>query len=215
MPRLATAALSPQPQAVPLTVSRETLDRLHAYAALLDKWTAAINLVSAADRAHFWTRHIEDSLRLIPLIPPGVARGIDLGSGAGLPGLVLAIATGIPFELVESDRRKAIFLQEAARITAAPVQVHAARIETLALAPAALVTARALAPLNILLGYAAPLLAPGGTALLPKGANAAAEVAQARQDWDMQVEEHASPGQPGVILAVTGVRRLQTGAAHG
>jgi len=214
MPRPATTAPSPQPQAGPLTVSRETLDRLHAYAALLEKWTAAINLVGAADRGQIWSRHVQDSLSLLPLIPPGTARGMDLGSGAGLPGLVLAIATGIPFDLVESDRRKAVFLQEAARITAAPVQVHAARIEALALPPAQLVTARALAPLDALLAYAAPLLAPGGTALFPKGANAAAELEQARRNWDMQVVEHASPGQPGVILAITGLQRIQAGVAH-
>lgn len=227
MPSLAAPAVLPPLHAEPLTVSRETLDRLRAYAALLEKWTVTINLVGATDRGHIWSRHVQDSLRLLPLIPAGTARGIDLGSGAGLPGLVLAIATGIPFDLVESDRRKAIFLQEAARITAAPVQVHAVRIESLspamvpsavmsagALTPAALVTARALAPLDALLGYAAPLLAHGGTALFPKGANAAAELEKARRSWDMQVEEHASPGQPGVILAITNLRRIKAGSAH-
>ena len=154
--------------------------RLEAYAALLANWTRRINLISQADRPHIWTRHIEDSLRLVPLIPPGVDRAIDLGSGAGLPGLVLAIATGIAVELVESDRRKAAFLREAARLTGAPVTIHNSRIETLRLPPFPLVTARALAPLPELLTLATPFLAEGGVMLLPKGAKAAQEVAAAQ-----------------------------------
>ena len=197
-------------------VSRETQDRLHSYAALLEKWTAAINLIGAADRDDIWSRHIGDSLRLLPLITPGTSRGIDLGSGAGLPGLVLAIASGIPFDLIESDRRKAAFLQEAARVTGAPVQIHAARIEAVKLSPASLVTARALAPLSALLALAAPLLAPGGTALFPKGARAAEEVEQARQTWRMDIVQHTSPGQPGAILSITGLHPIRTalGVAH-
>jgi 16S rRNA (guanine527-N7)-methyltransferase len=198
------------------SVSRETLDRLHSYAALLEKWTAVINLIGSADRGDIWSRHVADSLRLLPLIPPGTTRGVDLGSGAGLPGLVLAIASGIPFDLIESDQRKAAFLQEAARITGAPVQVHAARIEVVDLAPAPLVTARALAPLNALLALAAPLLALGGTALFPKGARAAEELQQAREIWRMDVVQHTSPGQPGAILSITGLHPVRTalGAAH-
>lgn len=205
----------PSPSGFP-SVSRETLDRLHTYAALLEKWTATINLIGASDRGEIWSRHVEDSLRLLPLIPPGTSRGIDLGSGAGLPGLVLAIASGIPFDLVESDRRKAAFLQEAARVTGAPVQVHAARIEVVELPPAPLVTARALAPLNALLALAAPLLTPGGTALFPKGARAAEELEHARQTWRMEVVQHTSPGQPGAILSITGLKPVRTalGAAH-
>jgi len=198
------------------SVSRETLDRLHSYAALLEKWTAVINLIGSADRGDIWSRHIADSLRLLPLIPPGTARGIDLGSGAGLPGLVIALASNIPFDLIESDQRKAAFLQEAARVTDAPVQVHAARIEVANLPPAPLVTARALAPLNALLALAAPLIAPGGTALFPKGARAAEELKQARETWRMDVVQHTSPGQPGAILSITGLHPVRTalGAAH-
>jgi 16S rRNA (guanine527-N7)-methyltransferase len=205
----------PSPPGLP-AVSRETLDRLHSYVAMLEKWTVAINLIGRADRGDIWSRHIGDSLRLLPLIPPGTSRGIDLGSGAGLPGLVLAIASGIPFDLVESDRRKATFLQEAARVTGAPVQVHATRIEVVELPPAPLVTARALAPLNALLALAAPLLAPGGTALFPKGARTAEELEQARQTWRMDVVQHTSPGQPGAILSITGLHPVRTavGAAY-
>lgn len=179
--------------------------RLRAYAALLARWTQRINLVSRGDEPHLWERHVLDSLRLLPLIPPGIDRAIDLGSGAGLPGLVLAVASGIRFELVESDRRKAAFLLEAQRVTGAPVEIHCARIEAVTLPPAPLVTARALAPLETLLGLAAPLLAPGGVALFPKGARAAEEIAAARRTWHFDVERAGAADSP--ILAVTGLAR--------
>src|SRR5438309_842097 len=150
------------------SLAEDVAGRLHEYAALLARWTQRISLISRGDEAHIWDRHVQDSLRLVELIPPGTARAIDLGSGAGLPGLVLAVATGIPFDLVEADRRKAAFLLEAQRVTRAPVRVHAARIEQVEINPAPLVTARALAPLPVLLGLAAPLLAPGGVCLFPK-----------------------------------------------
>lgn len=185
--------------------SPDTQDRLHAYAALLATWTRRINLVSAADLPHIWTRHIQDSLRIVPLIPPGTARGIDLGSGAGLPGLVLAIATGLPFDLIESDHRKAAFLREAARLTGARATIHAARIESCALPPAPLVTARALAPLDSLLALAAPLLAPGGIMLFPKGARAAIEIEQARRRWQFDLRQ---TGADSPILAITHPRPL-------
>ena len=185
----------------------ETARRLDAYAALLGKWTRAISLVSTSDRDVLWTRHVEDSLRLRPLIPVGVDRAIDLGSGGGLPGLVLAVATGIPFDLVEADRRKAVFLQEAARVTEAPVTVRCQRIEAGGVPPARLVTARALAPLPRLLGYAHPLLQPGGACLFHKGAELDAELA-ACTDWRMRVERFPAPDRAGsVVLRVTELSR--------
>src|SRR3954452_24024724 len=125
--------------------SNEVEVRLRAYASLLARWTRRISLISRRDEGQIWERHVLDSLRLAPLIPPGTGRAIDLGSGAGLPGLVLAVATGGAFDLVEADRRKAAFLLEAQRVTGAPVRVHAARIEQAGLEPAPLITARALA----------------------------------------------------------------------
>lgn len=187
------------PSAVAHSVSRETLERLQVYVALLHRWTRAINLISSADQDQIWTRHVQDSLRLAPLIPATADRGIDLGSGGGLPGLVLAIATGLPFDLIESDRRKATFLQEAARATGAPARVHCARIEAASVPPAPLVTARALAPLPRLLSLAAPLLQPGGVCLFAKGSQAEQEVAEASGTWRMRVERFPAAGQSGSV----------------
>ena len=172
------------------TLTPETEARLQTYAALLAAWTRRINLIAPADIPNIWTRHVQDSLRLLPHIPPGAATAIDLGSGAGLPGLILAIAANIHVHLVESDRRKAAFLQEAARQTAAPVTIHNTRIQSLAIAPAPLVTARALAPLRELLALAAPHLAPGGTMLFPKGAKAPQEIEAARAAWRFDLAVH-------------------------
>ncbi|MBV8397238.1 MAG: class I SAM-dependent methyltransferase, partial [Acetobacteraceae bacterium] len=114
---------------------RETRDRLEAFAALLARWNHRINLVSPRDLPHLWERHIADSLQLIDLLDPPRTCGIDIGSGAGFPGLILAIATGIPFHLIEADQRKASFLREAARVTAAPARVYAVRAEAAQLPP--------------------------------------------------------------------------------
>jgi 16S rRNA (guanine527-N7)-methyltransferase len=190
---------------MPGAVSRDTLDRLRRYVALLLRWNATINLIGRADAADpdfVWDRHIADCLRLLPLVPGDVTAATDLGSGAGLPGLVLAIAAGVPFALIEADRRKAAFLIEAARVTEAPVTIHCARIEAAPfaptfIAPAPLVTARALAPLPRLLDYAHPLLAPGGICLFPKGPSAAAEIADAkRQGWRFTVDRHDGGAAP-------------------
>ena len=146
-------------------VSRETLERLERYAALLEKWNRAINLVARGSLVDLWRRHMLDSAQLWPLLPVARERPrriLDLGSGAGFPGLVLAIM-GVPegsveVHLVESDEKKATFLREAARIAEAPVTLHVQRIESLAPFPVDAVTARACAPLPRLLDYAAPFL---------------------------------------------------------
>jgi 16S rRNA (guanine527-N7)-methyltransferase len=195
--------------AMPSPLTPETELRLTAYAELLLTWTQRINLISQADQPHIWTRHIADSLRLLPHIPPNTTRAIDLGSGAGLPGLILAIATGIPFDLVESDRRKAAFLGEAARITHAPAKIHGLRIEDATIAPAPLITARALAPLDKLLTLATPLLAPGGTMLFLKGARAPEEIEAARLHWTFECATH---GADHPILAITSPQRVHAHA---
>lgn len=190
--------------------SPEVRARLEAYVDLVRTWTARLNLVSRRDAIAIWDRHIEDSLQLAPLIPAGTDRAIDLGSGAGFPGLVLAIATGIPFTLIESDRRKAAFLLEAARCTDAPVTIVNRRAETCQGLTAPLVTARALAPLPLLLSLAAPFVARGGCLLAAKGANAAAELTAATPDWNMRVERFASRTAPdAVILRITDIAHRQ------
>ena len=190
-----------------LGVSRETLERLEIYARLLAKWTKAINLVSPDSLPDLWRRHILDSAQLLPLLPPAPAdrprRLADLGSGAGFPGLVLAILGAGEIHLVESDRRKSQFLREVSRETAAGAQVHTARIEELSPLCADCVTARALAPLDRLLDYAARHLAPGGSALFLKGRGAAEELTQAAGRWSMAVERFPSRTDPeGSLLRI-------------
>lgn len=182
------------------SVSRETEQKLDAYLALILSWNRTINLVSRGDELHLVERHLLDSLSLMPYLPPAFDRAIDLGSGAGFPAIPLALATGRHFDLVESDGRKAAFLREAARITGAPVTVHACRIERAELPPVPLVTARALAPLVTLLSWAAPLLAKGGCCVFPKGGTVAEELTQAMLEWHMQIEQWPSPLRPGAVI---------------
>ena len=185
--------------------ARERLDRL---ASLLLRWNARINLISRADEATLWTRHILDSAQLVALLPPTAGTLIDLGSGAGFPGLVLAILTSWHVHLVESDQRKAAFLREAARETGTHVAIHAVRAETLRLPPVQVVTARALAPLGELLRLAAPLLAPGGVCLFPKGRDAEAELTAAAAGWHMRIEHVPSRTSPGAtLLRISEIRR--------
>lgn len=132
-------------------VSRETLTRLQAYVHLLTAWNRRINLVSPNTIGDVWRRHILDSAQLAPLLPAGTRVVVDIGSGAGLPGLVLAIL-GVPqVHLIESDQRKAAFLREAQRMTDAPVTIHAQRVEQIPPLIADAVVARAVAPVDKLL----------------------------------------------------------------
>jgi len=189
-------------------VSRETLERLSAYLELLQRWQRAINLVGARTLKDPWRRHILDCAQLVEHVPSGAARVVDLGSGAGLPGLILALLGLSGVHLVESDQRKAQFLREAARATSAPVTVHATRIEQLEGFGADVVTARALAALPRLLDWAEPVLQPGGVCLFLKGANVERELTEARQSWHMQIEALRSRSDPsGVLLKLQGVRR--------
>lgn len=174
--------------------------KLRRLAELVAKWSVKINLVSKHDLPLLWERHIQDSLALVPYIPPATDAAIDLGSGAGFPGLVLAIETGIFFTLIESDSRKAAFLMEAARELAAPVKVLNARIEAAKTTPAKLVTARALAPLEKLLGLAVPHLAVDGICLFPKGRRFQEELKAADARWRYQLERCTNPFNDACIL---------------
>ncbi len=202
-------------------VSRETFARLELYAALLAKWQPAINLVGRDTLADLWRRHMLDSAQLAEHIPPAKADGapltvIDLGSGAGFPGLVLAIMArdagrNWQVHLVESDARKCAFLATVARETKTEVKIHTARIEKLKPYPADIVTARALAPLDKLLYYAEPYLAEGTECLFLKGTAAADELTTARQSWNIMVEHFPSRSGPaGSLLRIRDISRVRS-----
>lgn len=191
------------------TLPHSVAAKLEHFLELLLRWNARINLVADRGADAIRSRHIADSLQLLPLLPPGDGALGDLGSGGGFPGLVLAIATGRETHLVESDRRKAAFLTEAAgRLGLTRLRVHPQRIEAARLPPLAVLTARALAPLAELLPDAARLLAPGGIAIFPKGRNAEAELTAALQHWQLQVERFASRTDPdSTIFRLSDIRR--------
>jgi 16S rRNA (guanine527-N7)-methyltransferase len=193
----------------PVSVSRETEARLARFTALLLRWNARINLVAAPDASVLRQRHVEDSLQLLPLIPEGAGPLADLGSGGGFPGLVLAMALERPWHLVEADRRKAAFLQTVVgELGLAHVTVHAERIEALRLPLVAVLTARALGPLDKMLPWAEALLAPEGVAIFPKGRLAEEEIAAAAPGWTMAIERFKSSTEPNAtILRLSGIRR--------
>jgi 16S rRNA (guanine527-N7)-methyltransferase len=194
--------------ATQIPVSRETLDRLRCYADLLAKWTPKINLVAASSLADIWRRHILDSAQLYRLLPPGTESLIDLGSGAGLPGLILAIL-GMPVvHLVESDTRKAVFLQEAARLTDTRVTIHPLRIEAVPVLAVDIVTARGLARLADLLQWSYRFLEPGAACYFLKGAGLADELTAAQKSWHMKVSQFPSlSAASGVIVKLESIVR--------
>jgi 16S rRNA (guanine527-N7)-methyltransferase len=197
-------------QVLGVDVSRETMTALETYAGLLRKWQKAINLVSAATLDDLWRRHFLDSAQILPLLPTGLGQIVDLGSGAGFPGLVLALLSGRPTQLVESDQRKAAFLGEVARATgcAGRVQVHAARVEALKPWAASAITARALADLGQLLDWAAPFVTADTVCIFPKGAKAEDELTAALRHWKMTVERRRSVTDPtGLILRLSHLER--------
>jgi 16S rRNA (guanine527-N7)-methyltransferase len=174
-------------------VSRETGERLDLLVTELRRWQGIKNLVGPGTLDAVWTRHIADSLQLLDLAPEGCA-WVDLGSGAGFPGLVIGIAAlareGMRVDLVESNGRKCAFLRHVARLTGAPVTVHQARLEDVIgrFAGVDVVTARALAPLSRLLAWAEPLLTTGTTGLFPKGREVDAELTEAAKSWRFAAE---------------------------
>jgi 16S rRNA (guanine527-N7)-methyltransferase len=166
-------------------VSRETMDRLEAYAELLKKWNKTINLVSPATLNELWDRHIWDSWQLLELIPDGVGDLADIGSGAGLPGLIIAIGRPeIAVTLIERDQRKCAFLTQAALSlglrNATVVNSDIKNLES----QYSLVTARALAGLDVLCELAYPILLKDAFCLFPKGENFASEIEAAKKTWD-------------------------------
>jgi len=189
-----------------IATTSDVLDRLSVYADLLAKWQARINLVGPSTLGAVWERHMLDSAQLAAYLPPGPV--LDLGSGAGFPGLVLAILRGGPVHLVESDSRKCAFLREAARVTAAPAVVHNARIENVTPFPIVAITARALAPLPKLLNLAEKFLSPEVHCLFLKGRGSEEELTEACKDWMMTIERVPSLADPsGQILHLREVYR--------
>ncbi len=196
--------------AVRCDVSRETLSRLRRYDALLRRWQKAINLVSADSLTDAWRRHFWDSAQLLPLIPAGTRSLLDVGSGAGFPGLVLAILGVEGVTLVESDGRKCAFLREVARETGTRVTILADRLERLAdrIQPPDIITARAVASLDLLLDRIKLYITPNTVCLFHKGRRVDVEIAQARKRWTMTLEKIPSETDPsGVILKLEGIGR--------
>jgi 16S rRNA (guanine527-N7)-methyltransferase len=200
-------------------VSRETADRLDRYIGLLLDWQAKTNLVAPSTLANLWTRHVSDSLQLLDLAA-GAKVWADLGSGGGFPGLVLACALaetqGAVVHLVERNGKKAAFLREALRVTAAPGIVHLADIGDTVdriTGPVDCVTARALAPLHQLIGFAEPLVLRGAKALFLKGQDVEAELTEATKYWNIQPKLHSSrSGGQGWIVELDRIERRHPSA---
>ncbi len=197
------------------TLSEVTVARLDCLVNELGRWQSAKNLVGPATLAQAWTRHIADSLQLQALAPDAKS-WLDLGSGAGFPGMVLAIMgaeLGFSVTLVESNVRKCAFLRHIARLTEAPATIHARRLEEVIPEVAGkieVVTARALAPLGKLLGWTEPLFQSGATALFPKGREVATELAEAEKNWELDYEILPSSvdGESAILRITKLVHRL-------
>ena len=197
-----------------IRVSRETQERLDRFVELLEEWQAKTNLVAPSTLSNLWTRHVADSLQLLPLAP-SARIWMDLGSGGGFPGVVIACAlsesSGASVHLVERNSKKAAFLREALRVTSAPGIVHLSDIEDTVDRFAGridCVTARALAPLHQLIGFAEPLVTKGAKALFLKGQDVEAELTEATKYWNIRSHLHASrTGGQGWIVELDRIER--------
>jgi 16S rRNA (guanine527-N7)-methyltransferase len=196
-----------------LSVSRETFAALKQLEGLVRRWTPVVNLVSKSTLADLWNRHIVDSAQLFAFCPQDARSWLDIGSGGGFPGLVVAILAreGRPammVSLAESDQRKAAFLRQAVQALNLRVDVRATRVESLPPQSADVLSARALAPLGHLLAFAEKHLARDGVGLFPKGARFAEEMADARKQWSFDVKPHPSISEPqAAILEIRKVSR--------
>jgi 16S rRNA (guanine527-N7)-methyltransferase len=187
-------------------VSRETLECLDRYVDLLVTWQARVNLVAESTNGEVWTRHVADSLSFERRLPP-FQRAVDLGSGAGFPALVIAAARpGATVDLIESNAKKAAFLRTVQRETGLGGTVHAARIEDCgaALASADIVTARALASLDQLLGFVAPYIAPSARCFFAKGRSHEQEINAATAHWRFSMVKHESELEDGSVVLEIG-----------
>lgn len=191
-------------------VPRETFDKISVYVSLLEKWQKSINLVSK-DTADIWGRHIEDSAQLIKYISEVEGREIvDMGSGGGLPGIVLAcLLPGNQFYLIESDKKKCIFLNETARVCELKnVSIICERIENWS-GQGDIIVSRALAPLELLMEYSVPKMQKDAYCLFPKGQNWDKEIAKAQDSWDFQYTAHQSTTrEDAAIIEIHQLRRI-------
>ena len=203
--RPVSTRLTPEGFAKLAAVSRETLERLQAYVALLTAWNRRINLVGANTIGDVWRRHILDSAQLMPLLPDGARVVVDVGSGAGLPGLVLAVLGAPEVHLVESDQRKAVFLREAQRVTGAPVTIHCQRIERMAPITADAIVARAVASVDNLLLMVDKFRKPHTICLFLRGKGIEEELAHLPPALTMKARILPSRSDPsGRILRLEG-----------
>jgi len=195
-------------------VSRETFDRVTLYVELCKKWNKTINLVAPDSLSVIWQRHVFDSLQLLSQVQGNARSIVDIGSGGGFPGMILALATYDPANslqviLVDSDRRKCEFLKTVARMTGIVVDIRTDRIEAVPSLAVDIVTARGFAPLDQLLNYAHLHLAPNGTALFLKGAKVETEISKARIIWNFELETFQSVTHPQAsILKIGGISRV-------
>ena len=194
-------------------VSRETAARLDRFVAVLLRWQEITHLIAPSTVPTLWTRHIADSLQLLDLAPAAKI-WVDLGTGGGFPGLVIACAlhgaVGRVVHLVEGSTKKAAFLNEAVAATDAPAVVHAVRMEKFVesfVGKADIVTARAVSPLNLLLGQCQPLLVQGTVGLFPKGQDVEAELTEASRCWKMLADLVPSRTNPKARIVM--VRALE------
>ena len=195
-------------------VSRETLARLDRFEGLLRQWTRTINLMSRSALTELWHRHIADSAQIYELAGDRVGHWVDIGTGGGFPGIVVAILAlekhpDRRFSLIESNLRKAMFLRTIAREFDLRVQVFADRIEDLDKLNADIISARAVAPLKLLLKYAEPHLNPSGRVLFHKGASFRQELSEALESWTFQSDEYTSiTDGAAVVLSLGDIRRV-------
>jgi 16S rRNA (guanine527-N7)-methyltransferase len=208
--------VSPEEFASRTGVSRETLERLKIYSGMVERYQRAINLVSKSTLPDIWLRHFLDSAQIFPELPPNHRRLLDIGSGAGFPGLVLAIMGARDVHLCESDQRKAVFLRETARACGAEVTVHASRVESVSPLGVDIVTARALASVDVLLNYSKPHLKDDGICLFLKGRAVEKELTTARERWNMAETLTPSWSDPeGCLLRLEGISYVGSHDAEG
>lgn len=184
-----------------LDVSRETYERLEAFKELVRKWTVKINLISPATIGQIWERHILDSVQVWPLAPENARSWVDIGSGGGFPGIVMAILAKefrpeMIVTLIESDQRKCAFLRTAGRELGLNIKVLSERVESVAPMGADVMTARALAALDVLMGFADRHLSEDAVAIFPKGRAFEGEVQEARKQWQFSLEIYESMTDP-------------------